>query len=90
VTKFFSSTAVGSLTGCTVLAALTWGQSAVTEREAGIPVKDPLVIAKCGSCHPSDERGNMQRLSWERTTPEGWQDVLKEMILLNRVNVRGP
>jgi quinohemoprotein amine dehydrogenase len=29
----------------------------------------------------------MQRLSWSRTTPEGWQDVLKEQILLDRVSV---
>jgi quinohemoprotein amine dehydrogenase len=29
----------------------------------------------------------MQRLSWSRTTPEGWQDVLKEQILLGRVSV---
>ena len=55
--------------------------------EQGIPVTDPLVIAKCGSCHPSDDHGNMRRISWERTTPEGWQDALKEMIVLNRVSV---
>ena len=29
----------------------------------------------------------MQRLSWERTTPEGWQDALKQMILLHSVSV---
>lgn len=51
-------------------------------REEGIPVTDPLVIAKCGSCHARDERGNMQRISWSRTTPEGWQNVLKRMVLV--------
>jgi quinohemoprotein amine dehydrogenase len=86
MTKSFRSAALGSLI-CTLLAAPASGQSPGTEREAGVPVTDPLVIAKCGSCHPSDDRGNMQRLSWERTTPEGWQDVLKEMILLDRVSV---
>jgi quinohemoprotein amine dehydrogenase len=55
--------------------------------EEGIPVTDPLVIAKCGNCHASDERGNMQRISWERTTPEGWQEVLKRMILMNGVTL---
>jgi len=55
--------------------------------EEGIPVKDPLVIAKCGSCHASDERGNMQNISWSRTTPEGWQDVLKDMIVMNGLSV---
>lgn len=57
------------------------------EREEGIPVMDPLVIAKCGGCHARDERGNMQRLSWERTTPEGWQDALKDMILREGLSV---
>jgi hypothetical protein len=58
--------------------------------QEGIPVKDPLVIAKCGSCHARDERGNMQRISWSRTTPENWQDVLKQMILLNGLSVTPP
>jgi quinohemoprotein amine dehydrogenase len=70
---------------CTLVAALVSGQNAPSE--VGIPVTDPLVIAKCGSCHPSDDRKNMQRVSWERTTPEGWQDVLKEQILLDRLSV---
>jgi quinohemoprotein amine dehydrogenase len=47
----------------------------------GIPVTDPLVIAKCGQCHPADSQRIMPYVSWERTTPEGWQDVLKRMIL---------
>lgn len=49
--------------------------------EQGIPVTDPLVKSKCGGCHPQDDRGNMQRISWERSTPEGWQEALKKMIL---------
>jgi quinohemoprotein amine dehydrogenase len=56
-------------------------------REEAIAVTDPLVIAKCGSCHPSDARGNMQRISWERTTPEGWQDALKRMILRQNISL---
>jgi quinohemoprotein amine dehydrogenase len=68
-----------------LLATLALGRPALSqtepEREEGIPVTDPLVIAKCSGCHTRDERGNMQRLSWERTTPEGWQDALKDMIL---------
>ena len=55
--------------------------------EEGIPVNDPLVIAKCGSCHARDEHGNMERISWERTTPENWQDAVKQMILLNGVSL---
>jgi quinohemoprotein amine dehydrogenase len=54
----------------------------------GIPVTDPLVTAKCGSCHKSDERGNMERVSWSRTTPEGWQAVLRDMILAHGMNAQ--
>jgi quinohemoprotein amine dehydrogenase len=84
---------------CLLLAAFALGQSSLgpnqsqdgrqpaATNEEGIPVTDPLVIAKCGSCHARDDRGNMQRISWGRTTPEGWQDVLKKMILLDGVSV---
>ncbi len=68
---------------CAISAAIAFGQAS----EAGIPVTDPLMIAKCASCHARDESGNMQRISWERTTPEGWQEVLKRMILANGVEV---
>ena len=68
---------------CMVFATVAFGQA----NEAGIPVTDPLIIAKCASCHARDEHGNMQRISWERTTPEGWQEVLKRMILANGVAV---
>lgn len=56
----------------------------------GIPVADALVIAKCGTCHARDTRGNMQRISWARSTPEGWQNVLKRMILVQGVSVTPP
>ena len=52
-----------------------------TALEPGIPVTDPLVKAKCGTCHAPDERGNLDRISWVRTTPEGWQEAIKKMIL---------
>jgi len=64
------------------LPLLVAGQS-----EEGIPVTDQLVLAKCAVCHPVDERGNMQRISWERATPEGWEEALKRMIRANRVNL---
>jgi quinohemoprotein amine dehydrogenase len=74
-----------SLPVCMLFAGIVWGQSSVPE--AGIPVTDPLVLAKCGSCHARDEHGNMQRISWERTTPEGWQEALKRMILVDGVSL---
>ena len=79
-------------TGLAVFLALScgraWGQSdgAKTRPEAqeeGIPVTDQLVISKCGTCHARDQKGNLSRISWERTTPEGWQEAIKRMERLN-------
>ena len=38
---------------------------------AGFPVKDQLTLSKCGGCHAPDAKGNMTRISYIRTTPEG-------------------
>jgi len=51
--------------------------------EEGFPVTDPLVIQKCGTCHTKDEKGNLSRISWIRTTPEGWEEAIKRMVRLN-------
>ncbi|HUA20282.1 MAG TPA: quinohemoprotein amine dehydrogenase subunit alpha [Bryobacteraceae bacterium] len=70
-----------------VLPCLLDGQTNASPQPQGIPVTDPLVIAKCGSCHPRDAQGNLQRLSWERATPEAWGDALKRMVRRNRVTL---
>ena len=69
-------------------ATAVFAQSSASEQ--GIPVTDPLVIAKCGTCHTRDAQGNMQRISWERSTPEGWQEALKRMIVVNGVTLTPP
>jgi quinohemoprotein amine dehydrogenase len=85
---FGSLRCLGSaLVSCILCAGILWGQTA---SEEGIPVTDALVIAKCANCHARDDRGNMQRISWERTTPEGWQDALKRMIVVNGVSLTPP
>src|SRR5580704_1824703 len=62
--------------------------AAVEEKpEEGIPVTDPLVIAKCGTCHTKDDKGNLSRISWERTTPEGWEEAIKRMVRLNGLTI---
>lgn len=53
--------------------------------EPGIPVKNQLVIQKCGTCHTADARGDLSRISWLRTTPEGWEEAVKRMVRLNNV-----
>lgn len=79
---------------CLVYAGAVRGQSVQPASpapvEEGIPVSDPLVIAKCGECHVRDQRGNMQGISWVRSTPEGWQSALKQMILFNGLSLTPP
>jgi quinohemoprotein amine dehydrogenase len=55
--------------------------------EEGIPVTDPLVISRCGTCHTKDAKGNLSRISWERTTPEGWEEAIKRMVRLNGMTI---
>jgi quinohemoprotein amine dehydrogenase len=70
-----------------ILLTVTMAPSVRGQTEAGIPVTDPVVLAKCGACHTADERGNMERISWARATPEGWQAATKRMIAENGVSV---
>ena len=66
-----------------VLAQATAGGGAIEETEEGIPVTDPLTLEKCGTCHARDEKGNLSRISWSRTTPEQWSQAIKRMVRLN-------
>jgi quinohemoprotein amine dehydrogenase len=60
------------------------------QTDAGIPVTDPLVLAKCVTCHAADENKNLQQISWARATPEGWQESLKRMIGEHDVSLTPP
>lgn len=62
---------------------------AVAETEEGIPVTDPLTIEKCGGCHARDDKGNLSRISWARSTPEGWSQAIKRMVRLNGLQLSG-
>src|SRR4030095_16248532 len=53
--------------------------------DEGIPVTSGLVKRKCGACHRADEKGGMSRISYRRTTPEGWEQTIKRMITLNNL-----
>ena len=57
--------------------------SGAAETEDGIPVTDTLTREKCGTCHTADAKGNLSRISWVRTTPEGWDQAIKRMVRLN-------
>jgi quinohemoprotein amine dehydrogenase len=62
-------------------------EAAKPPAEEGIPVTDPVVLSKCGGCHIKDAKGNLSRISWERATPEQWEEALKRMIRLNGVRL---
>jgi quinohemoprotein amine dehydrogenase len=55
--------------------------------EEGIPVTNELVVSKCASCHAKDPKGNLSRISWIRTTPEGWEEAIKRMVRLNGLTI---
>ena len=82
----WASVGLALLTVCAMSPAQTQ-PAAETIPEAGIPVTDPLVIAKCSTCHAKDEKGNLSRISWERSTPEGWEEAIKRMVRLNGLEI---
>src|SRR5258708_1477167 len=51
--------------------------------DEGMPVTSELVRAKCGSCHRSDDKMRMSRISYRRATPENWEKTIKRMGVLN-------
>src|SRR5579859_3226611 len=57
------------------------------EVEQGIPITSKAVKDACGACHKSDDKGRMTRISYRRTTPEGWQETIKRMVMLNGVQL---
>ncbi len=70
--------------------SLAWSQSdgpVPPETEPGIPVTDYTTIQRCSGCHKADEKQNLTRISWIRTTPEGWEEAIKRMVRLNGVTL---
>jgi quinohemoprotein amine dehydrogenase len=63
------------------------GATPAEKPEEGIPVTDALVVQRCGTCHQKDDKGNLSRISWERTTPEGWEEAIKRMVRLNGLQI---
>lgn len=55
--------------------------------DGGIPVTSDLVHRVCGTCHRADEQRRMSRISYQRTTPEGWQQTIRRMVLLNDLRI---
>src|SRR5260370_9457688 len=53
------------------------------EIEQGIPVTSELVRNTCSPCHKVDEKQRVTRISFRRTTPDGWEETIKRMGSLN-------
>ena len=68
-------------------AAAPEAQEAAPLPEGGIPVTSDLVHRVCGDCHRADEERRMSRISYQRTTPEGWQQTVRRMVLLNDLQI---
>src|SRR5712692_9488048 len=58
------------------------------KKDEGIPVTSELVKQKCSSCHKADDKGRLTRISYRRTTPEGWEETIKRMVSLNDVKLQ--
>ena len=81
---------LAGLCSATMLAAQSGSGKPVPGGEApeeGIPVTSKLVVEKCGACHAPDDKGNLSRISWLRTTPEGWAQAIKRMVKLNGLSI---
>src|SRR5437879_4982077 len=61
--------------------------SSPDNKDEGIPVTSDLVKQKCSSCHKADDKGRLTRISFRRTTPEGWEETIKRMVSLNNVKI---
>ena len=56
-----------------------------SERAEGLPIDNETVVAACSACHVTDDPQILSRISFRRTTPEGWQQTIRRMVTLNDV-----
>lgn len=71
----------------------SFGQSVMAQQgdqlavESGIPINNETVLVACGACHATADPNILSRISFRRTTPEGWQQTIKRMISLNDLSI---
>jgi len=63
------------------------GLASPPDTTTGFIVRDQVTIAYCSGCHVRDSTGYMQRISYERKTPEGWEMSVRRMAGLNNVKI---
>ena len=54
------------------------------DADDGIPINSDVVIRACSPCHKADDKKRLSRISYRRTTPEGWQETVRRMATLNK------
>ena len=62
-------------------------QPPARDDDPGIPIENTAVREACGSCHQPDDAGRLSRISFRRTTPEGWQQTIRRMVTLNDATI---
>jgi quinohemoprotein amine dehydrogenase len=62
-------------------------QTAARDTDEGIPIQNDTVLNVCGECHKVDGKSRMSRISYRRTTPEGWQETIRRMVTLNKAQI---
>ena len=58
--------------------------------EEGIPITDATVQKACAGCHRPDDKQQLSRISFQRNTPEGWQEIIRRMAALNGLQIDAP
>ena len=53
----------------------------------GFVIRDQATITSCARCHVADSSGHLERLSYMRKTPEGWEISIRRMVALQNVRV---
>jgi quinohemoprotein amine dehydrogenase len=53
----------------------------------GIAITNPLVQKACSPCHTVDDKQQLSRISFQRNTPEGWQETIRRMAALNGLRI---
>ncbi|MBK7876829.1 MAG: quinohemoprotein amine dehydrogenase subunit alpha [Planctomycetes bacterium] len=53
----------------------------------GLPVTEPLILAKCAGCHFDLGEKKLSRISFLRKTPEAWELSVKRMLRMQNVQL---
>ena len=78
---------LGWLLLAAMIPATAAAQAPARDDDPGIPIENAAVREACGSCHAPDDAGRLSRISFRRTTPEGWQQTIRRMVTLNDATI---